>query len=536
MSCGRKAPSVSRVTALCACGLLLACADSDRGLVGVNDAGRIARYDTWATLNPQRCVDRNGGVIAGCPCLAGEEVECYTGPSAARRVGVCRDGVMRCQRVSAQELGVFDGTTCYGQVLPAATDTCGNNLDDNCNGRVDENCPRMDAGTPDVPVTDVPSDIRADGSWPEACVPRTCGPLCGNPSDGCGRTLTCRPCVSTCAATPAVLAQGPALVEPDLIVPWRGFVHMYVRPTRPNDERVLGRVPTLSGFDPVGLFPQIERPVFEGDAVIYEPGEGRIGMRRTDGTGPIYEFPTAVFEGITATGPRGVQVDGSWVYTVGVYDSAMTLGVFRFGRTDGTVRRLATLPQGDWVLFAGDSTHLYVRANFPSRTGDNRPHLAVWRVARAGANPETVFEAPAPDLGGTIRGDLFGLDATHVYGFRTDDRGDTEPTNDTFTLFRMARTNGAVADVARETGATVSPLWPPRLAGVRVVYTTGHAPPAQSSGVWTVPITGGSPARLLAASPGELFRAFGVENNCVYVGSLTADPTPLTRIHAIALP
>lgn len=135
---GYRAPSLSRVAALCACALVQACEEDDRGLVGINDAGRIVRYDTWATLNPQRCVDRNGGVIAGCPCLAGEEVECYTGPSAARRVGACRDGVMRCQRVSAQELGVFDGTTCYGQVLPAATDTCGNNLDDNCNAQTDE--------------------------------------------------------------------------------------------------------------------------------------------------------------------------------------------------------------------------------------------------------------------------------------------------------------------------------------------------------------------------------------------------------------
>jgi hypothetical protein len=53
---------------------------------------------------------------------------CYTGASATRGVGVCRDGTQLCVG------GTFG--TCAGQVLPS-TETC-NGLDDDCDTRIDE--------------------------------------------------------------------------------------------------------------------------------------------------------------------------------------------------------------------------------------------------------------------------------------------------------------------------------------------------------------------------------------------------------------
>lgn len=72
---------------------------------------------------------------------------CYTGTAGTRNVGRCRDGVQTCTS------GAFGG--CMGSVLPAASETCANSIDDNCNGQVDEGCAgcsvngtwRVDGGT-----------------------------------------------------------------------------------------------------------------------------------------------------------------------------------------------------------------------------------------------------------------------------------------------------------------------------------------------------------------------------------------------------
>ena len=58
---------------------------------------------------------------------------CYSGPVATRGVGRCRDGTQSCSA------GGF-GSNCNGEVLPAASETCGNGLDDNCAGGIDEGC------------------------------------------------------------------------------------------------------------------------------------------------------------------------------------------------------------------------------------------------------------------------------------------------------------------------------------------------------------------------------------------------------------
>ena len=57
---------------------------------------------------------------------------CYTGPAPTRLVGRCRDGTQTC---AAGSFGA-----CNGQVLPNASEICGNSIDDNCAGGVDEGC------------------------------------------------------------------------------------------------------------------------------------------------------------------------------------------------------------------------------------------------------------------------------------------------------------------------------------------------------------------------------------------------------------
>lgn len=65
---------------------------------------------------------------------------CYTGPVGTNNVGRCRGGLQNCTG------GSFSGA-CNGQVLPAASETCANSIDDNCNNQVDEAC---DGGPCDV--------------------------------------------------------------------------------------------------------------------------------------------------------------------------------------------------------------------------------------------------------------------------------------------------------------------------------------------------------------------------------------------------
>lgn len=92
------------------------------------------------TPSPEICgngvdEDCNGMIDDGCGvCTPGATRSCYTGAGGTSGVGVCRAGTETC-----------DGTrnwsgTCVGQITPAASETCGNMLDDNCNGMADEGC------------------------------------------------------------------------------------------------------------------------------------------------------------------------------------------------------------------------------------------------------------------------------------------------------------------------------------------------------------------------------------------------------------
>ena len=83
---------------------------------------------------------------------------CYPGPQGTAGTGVCKVGHRQC---------LADGSAwspCYGAVVPAAGDLCGNGLDDDCDGtQDDEVCGGAAAG---VWVDwDNGSDTLGDGSW-----------------------------------------------------------------------------------------------------------------------------------------------------------------------------------------------------------------------------------------------------------------------------------------------------------------------------------------------------------------------------------
>jgi len=69
-----------------------------------------------------------------CKCKAGQTKACYTGPPKTRKVGICKDGVYRCNAS-----GSGWGNKCEGQQLPQA-EKCHDNLDNDCDGQVDEGC------------------------------------------------------------------------------------------------------------------------------------------------------------------------------------------------------------------------------------------------------------------------------------------------------------------------------------------------------------------------------------------------------------
>jgi len=62
-------------------------------------------------------------------CIAGDQVECYSGPAETRGVGACRTGKRTCTAAGAWG-------ACLGEVLPRAEIL--NGIDDNCDGSVDE--------------------------------------------------------------------------------------------------------------------------------------------------------------------------------------------------------------------------------------------------------------------------------------------------------------------------------------------------------------------------------------------------------------
>jgi hypothetical protein len=79
--------------------------------------------------------DCDGMIDEGCGvCTPGMMRTCYTGPAGTAGVGICRNGSQTCDASGNWP------STCSGEVLPRASETCGNGQDDNCNGTSDEGC------------------------------------------------------------------------------------------------------------------------------------------------------------------------------------------------------------------------------------------------------------------------------------------------------------------------------------------------------------------------------------------------------------
>ena len=74
----------------------------------------------------------------GPVCIAGDAVECYSGPTDTRNVGACRTGRRTCASAGTWPMA------CVGEVLPRPETL--NGIDDDCNGSVD------DGITPPPPV------------------------------------------------------------------------------------------------------------------------------------------------------------------------------------------------------------------------------------------------------------------------------------------------------------------------------------------------------------------------------------------------
>ena len=59
-----------------------------------------------------------------------QTITCYSGPPGTRGVGICHEGMRRCDGAMAPR--------CIGQVVPETREVCANGRDDNCNGMSDE--------------------------------------------------------------------------------------------------------------------------------------------------------------------------------------------------------------------------------------------------------------------------------------------------------------------------------------------------------------------------------------------------------------
>lgn len=101
------------------------------------DTSSSSGASTGGCVDDSDCVGDPAGPLCDAgrcttTCLPGDSKPCYTGPLDKVDVGACVRGTSTCA-----EDGLSWGV-CTGEVLPLASEVCGNTVDDDCNGEVDE--------------------------------------------------------------------------------------------------------------------------------------------------------------------------------------------------------------------------------------------------------------------------------------------------------------------------------------------------------------------------------------------------------------
>ncbi|HTN87331.1 MAG TPA: MopE-related protein, partial [Sorangium sp.] len=87
--------------------------------------------ETCLTPVDDDCDGQTNEEGAGCACLPGEVIPCYSGPPGTEGTGRCAGGTARCD---AQGTGFGP---CEGEVVPAP-ETCATPVDDDCDGQTNE--------------------------------------------------------------------------------------------------------------------------------------------------------------------------------------------------------------------------------------------------------------------------------------------------------------------------------------------------------------------------------------------------------------
>ncbi|WP_437750990.1 MopE-related protein [Sorangium sp. So ce1389] len=87
--------------------------------------------ETCLTPADDDCDGQTNEEGAGCACLPGEVIPCYSGPPGTEGTGRCAGGTARCD---AQGTGFGP---CEGEVVPAP-ETCATPVDDDCDGQTNE--------------------------------------------------------------------------------------------------------------------------------------------------------------------------------------------------------------------------------------------------------------------------------------------------------------------------------------------------------------------------------------------------------------
>jgi hypothetical protein len=137
-------PNQSSAGCVCAAGTMEACYEGDpatahKGLCkdGTHtckpDGKGWGPCDSQVLPHPENCAtpeDDNcdGQANEGCPCAPNSTSACYSADPATKGKGLCKEGSWTCKA---------DGSgygACMGEVLPAASDDCSNQVDEDCSG------------------------------------------------------------------------------------------------------------------------------------------------------------------------------------------------------------------------------------------------------------------------------------------------------------------------------------------------------------------------------------------------------------------